>query len=87
MSASRKPRKLSEVEAQNMCDEFNSKHPEGTQVRFWSGVREGDGQIGTVSYGAHPIGNIPGVYVEDRGFIAMTHIEVLPQEAADERRR
>ena len=55
----------------------------GTRVRFWSGVREGEGRLGTIKYdGVYEIGGTASVYVRsDDGkysaSVAISHVEVL----------
>jgi hypothetical protein len=71
----------------------------GTPVRFWTGVREGEGRTGTLKHdGVHECGGTPGVYiapVDGRavGFVALTHVERLdggadtsPRELRDAKR-
>ena len=60
----------------------------GTQVRFWTGLREGEGRTGRLSYeGVYECGGTRGVYiaaVDGRaiGFVALTHVERLVPEKA-----
>jgi hypothetical protein len=60
----------------------------GTPVRFWTGLREGEGRVSTLKYdGVHECGGTQGVYlspVDGRaiGFVALTHVEeILPEVA------
>ena len=58
------------------------KYAKGTTVRFWTGLREGQGRIGQISYdGIYQIGGTPGVYIgpvngRAVGFVALTHVEL-----------
>jgi hypothetical protein len=70
-------------------DRFNETFPIGTEVRFWTGLREGDGRIGWVKYEACVLGDhTPGVYIRGEagkgavGFVALTHIEPVVQVQA-----
>lgn len=56
---------------------------EGTPVRFWTGLREGEGRVGKIKYsGVYECGGTQGVYigpVDGRaiGFVALTHVEEI----------
>jgi len=60
----------------------------GTRVRFWSGIREGEGRLGTIKYdGVYEIGGTASVYVRsDDGkysaSVAITHVEIIKEQAA-----
>ncbi|HWR36407.1 MAG TPA: hypothetical protein VN622_11110 [Clostridia bacterium] len=66
--------------------EFNARYPVGTSVRFWSGLREGEGQLGTTWTDAQMLsGNTAVVYVRDfngnnRGSMSLTHVQPLESE-------
>lgn len=55
----------------------------GTRVRFWSGLREGEGRLGTIKYdGVYEIGGTASVYIRsDDGklssAVAISHVEIL----------
>jgi hypothetical protein len=55
----------------------------GTPVRFWTGIREGEGRMGTITYGGvYEIGGTAGVYLrrddgKSVGFVALSHVENL----------
>lgn len=59
----------------------------GTPVRFWTGLREGEGRISTIKYdGVYELGGTHGVYisaVDGRaiGFVALTHVEEITEAA------
>lgn len=60
-------------------ERFNRLYPVGTPVRFWPGVREGEGQIGLTRSAAEILsGHTPVVWVTGHaGCIALTHVETL----------
>ena len=62
---------------EEIAERFNKNCPVGTKVRFWRGVREGEGQCGTVRFPAEVLsGHTPVVWVvETTGCIALTHVE------------
>ena len=64
--------------AQSTVDRFNEKHPIGTMVHYWPGVREGEGQTGTTTHPALLLGGVtPVVWIEGAlGCIALTHVKV-----------
>lgn len=59
----------------------------GTPVRFWTGMREGEGRISTLKYdGVYVVCGTQGVYisaVDGRaiGFVALTHVEEISEVA------
>jgi len=64
----------------------------GTPVRFWTGVREGEGRTGTIKHeGVHQVGGTDCVYVRSDdgvsiGAVALTHVELLPERNRDAKR-
>lgn len=66
------PKKL-----QVKVDSFNKRNPVGTAVRYWPGVREGEGiESKTRSEATVLSGHTPVVCVEKcAGCIALTHVE------------
>lgn len=68
-----------EIEARR----FGDAHPPGTPVRYWTGVREGEGTLSrTRSFPGVTCGTAV-VFVEGHGScIALTHIEVVAGEEA-----
>lgn len=63
---------------QKRCDEFNQKYPVGTRVRYWTGLREGEGRVGKTRSAAEVLsGHTAVVWVEGcRGCVALTHVEL-----------
>lgn len=60
--------------------DWNSKHKIGTRVRYWPGMREGEGRIGTTKTEASILGgHTAGVYLSARGFVALSHVKVLAE--------
>jgi hypothetical protein len=59
----------------------------GTRVRFWSGIREGEGRLGTIKYdGVYEIGGSAAVYIRsDDGklssCVAISHVEIIKEAA------
>lgn len=77
MAARKRPTK---AQMQRAVDEWNAKHTEKTQVRYWSGVREGEGKIGWTQTAATILGgHTAGVYIGGAGFVALTHVEAIEQ--------
>lgn len=60
-----------------LVEHFNQAHPVGTEVRFWSGRREGEGRLSKTRSEASLLGGHTAVvWVEDRpDCIALTHVE------------
>jgi hypothetical protein len=63
-------------------DAFNAIHPVGTPVRYWKGVREGEGRISRTRTPAQMLsGHTAIVWLEGvSGGIALTHVEPLPAD-------
>lgn len=59
--------------------QFNSLHPIGTPVRYWTGIREGDGKTSFTRTQAHLLsGHTPVVWVNgEASCIALTHVEPI----------
>jgi hypothetical protein len=60
-----------------IAEAWNDAHPTGTPVRYWPGLREGEGiESMTRSHATVLGGHTPVVWVEGRGdCIALTHVE------------
>jgi hypothetical protein len=59
-------------------DTWNARHPIGTPVRYWPGVREGDGREGVTRSEAWLVCGHASVLVSTyTGGIALTHVEVV----------
>lgn len=58
---------------------FNQKNPVGTQVRYWTGMREGDGKLSKTRTKASVLsGHTAVVWVEDHpACIALSHIRPI----------
>ena len=63
---------------------WNAVHPIGTRVRYWRGLRSGEGQVSTTRSEAWRLGSgEPVVMVEGcAGGIALTHVVALGGEDA-----
>ncbi len=63
----------------NTVDFFNKHYPPGTPVRFWPGVKDGEGILSRTRSKAQILsGDTPVVWVEDyAGAIALTHVQVV----------
>lgn len=64
-------------EAASAVDAWNASHPKGAPVRYWPGIREGEGVASTTRSAAMVLGGHTAVvWVEGRGdCIALTHVE------------
>jgi hypothetical protein len=69
-------------EADRAVSQFNVKNPVGTQVRYWTGFREGDGIVSKTKTAAQVLGGHTAVvWVEgEASCISLSHIQ--PVEAA-----
>lgn len=75
-----KPRRPSTQE-QERVKAFNQAHPIGSRVRYWTGLREGPGEISTTTTEAQLLsGHTAVVWLEGaRGCIALSHIEPVKE--------
>lgn len=66
-------------EEKRLADEWNARHPVGTEVRYWSFVRSGDGVVSRTRSNARMMGGHTAVlWVEGHhGCIALSHVEAL----------
>lgn len=64
--------------------QFNKQWPVGTAVRYWTGLREGQGKLSRTRTAASVLsGHTAVVWVEDHGAcIALSHIEVQTKGTA-----
>lgn len=70
--------KQQEAKAQKLVDKFNSENPVGTTVEYWTGVREGKGEIGKTRSVARTMSCEAVVWIEDVGScIALSHVKEL----------
>jgi hypothetical protein len=64
-------------------ERWNLEYGIGQAVRFWTGLREGEGKTGKTTYKACVLGgHTPGVYIlrddgKNVGFVAFTHVEPI----------
>lgn len=81
LRASRRARRAVDqmhAEATAQADAWNAAHPVGTPVRFWPGVREGEGRPSRTRSVAWAPGHTPMVLVEGYvGGIILSHVEVV----------
>lgn len=73
------------MELLRLVDDWNEHHPVGTQVRYWKGVREGDGRISRTRSRAQVLsGHTAVVWVEaEAGCIALSHVEETPSHVEE----
>lgn len=69
----------STVSAEKLAKKWNERFPIGTQVRYWTGAREGRGNIAITRTPAEVLGgHTPVIWVEGvSGCIALSHVEPL----------
>ncbi len=65
---------------QQKVDAFNEEHSVGTRVRFWTGLREGEGKEGETRSMAQVLsGHTAVVWITGHaGCVALTHVEAVP---------
>lgn len=66
------------------CNRFNQANPVGSRVRFWTGLREGEGRVGETTCAAYVLGgHTPVVHVANAergwGSVALTHVQPEPR--------
>lgn len=67
------------IQAGGKVERFNEQHPVGTPVRYWPGIRSGEGRQSVTRTPAWLVSGKPCVSVEGYpGGIALTHIEARP---------
>lgn len=76
MAVSSKPRRLTPREKATQVQRFNERYPVGTEVRYWTGVMEGAGQVGKVRAPAEVLqGHTPVAWIEGyASCVALTHV-------------
>lgn len=79
------PRKNKRERAEEAAAAFNKKHPSGTAVHFWPGIRVAEPQTSRTRGEAWALPSVDAVVrVEGRaGGIALSHIEVIAVVRAD----
>jgi hypothetical protein len=62
---------------EQLCTLWNAAHPVGTLCRYWTGVREGEGQLAKTRSAAGMVGGHSAViWLEGvSGCIALSHVE------------
>lgn len=66
-------------EAEAAAEAWNDAHAVGTPVRYWTGLREGDGAVSVTRWPASVLGGHTAVvWVEHEGAcIALTHVDPI----------
>ena len=69
----------SSASKQRRVDDFNHHYPIGTPIRYWTGIREGEGKSGETRSEATLLGgHTPVVWVTGHAAcIALSHIEPI----------
>ncbi len=64
---------------QGLVDRFNAARPVGTRVRYWTGLREGEGRVSTTRFPAQLLSGHTDVVwmVGEAGCVALSHVEAL----------
>jgi hypothetical protein len=81
------------LETENAVLRFNAEHNIGTPVRFWTGVREGQGRVGTTWTEAQIMGGHTSVvYIRDLfgknvGSVSLTHVDLLTSDEISEMKK
>lgn len=72
-------KKKTKAAEEKAVERFNEAHEIGTEVRYWTGMREGDGKLSKTRTLAQMLsGHTAVVWIEDHGAcIALTHIEAV----------
>ena len=66
------------LKQQTMAYLFNQTHAVGTPVRYWSGIKEGDGKLSKTRSQADLMGGTAVVWLEGvSGCIALSHVEAV----------
>jgi hypothetical protein len=68
---------------QRLCDAFNAGNPIGTVCRYWTGAREGKGEIAATCTEARIFGGrVAIVWLEGvHGCVALSHVAIAPRQA------
>lgn len=75
---------------QKQIDDWNAKHPIGTQVKYWRGVKEGEPSgIGPTCHAATILGGHTAVawITGSSGCISLTHVEGVEEDELERARR
>ncbi len=62
--------------------EWNAKHPIGTQVRYWTSLRQGPGRVGVTTSEAYMLsGHTPVVMIDSaRSCVGLSHVDAIPDD-------
>lgn len=72
----RAERTKQKLEAQ--AAKWNATHPVGTVVRYWTGLREGEGRTGATRHAASVMCDHVSVWIEGcSGSVCLSHVEVV----------
>lgn len=65
------------AKVQKEVDAFNAAHPVGTRVRFWTGLREGEGKVSTTRSDAQALsGHTAVVWLTGvSGCVSLSHVQ------------
>lgn len=71
---------------QQKVDEFNRQYSPGTEVRYWTGFRQGKGETGfTKSLAFLCSAEIAVIFIAGAsGYISLTHVEPIEGAPADD---
>lgn len=66
-------------EQQELVEQFNAKFPVGTRVRYWTGLREGEGKEGPTNHAATLLSGHTAVAWIDgcRSCVSLSHVEPI----------
>lgn len=68
---------MNRPDPKKLVEDWNIRHPVGTPVRYWTGVREGAGKLSKTTHAAVLLGGHTAVvWVEgEAGCIGLSHVE------------
>lgn len=71
----------STISPTKLVAKWNERFPVGTQVRYWTGVREGSGKVSVTRSEAEVLsGHTAVVWIKDvSGCVALSHVEPEPR--------
>lgn len=73
----RAPKRPTRAQAETAARHFNESHPVGGLVRYWKGLRQGDGTVGKTRSEAYVTDSGDAVvFIEGvSGYVALTHVQ------------